>query len=57
MRLFTNQRGVVSVQWILLSIIVALAVVLAFGPQWRGMLTAGMQAVSSAVSAQAAAGS
>jgi len=57
MRLFTNQRGVVSVQWILLSIIVALAVVLAFGPQWRGMLTAGVQAVSSAVSAQAAAGS
>jgi len=50
-----DRRGVVSVEWIILAIVIMVAIVLAFAPQFQTALTAGVQAVSSALSAQATA--
>ena len=50
-----NQRGVVSVEWIILAIVIMVAIVAAFAPTFQTALTAGVQAVSSALSAQATA--
>jgi len=50
-----DRRGVVSVEWIILAIVIMVAIVLAFAPQFQTALTAGVQAVSGALSAQATA--
>jgi pilus assembly protein Flp/PilA len=50
-----DRRGVVSVEWIILAIVIMVAIVLAFAPQFQTALTAGVQAVSTALSAQATA--
>ena len=47
-----NQRGVVSVEWIILAIVVMVAIVAAFAPQLQLALTAGVTAVSNALTAQ-----
>jgi pilus assembly protein Flp/PilA len=52
---FRDRRGVVSVEWIILAIVIMVAIVLAFAPQFQTALTAGVQAVSTALSAQATA--
>ena len=49
-----DERGVVSIDWILLAIIVMVAVIVAFAPQFQTAVTAGIQAVSSTLSAQTA---
>ena len=48
-----NQRGVVSVEWIILAIVIMVAIVAAFAPQFQAALTAGVTAVSTALTAQA----
>ena len=48
-----NQRGVVSVEWIILAIVIMVAIVAAFAPAFQAALTAGVQAVSTALSSQA----
>jgi Flp pilus assembly pilin Flp len=50
-----NQRGVVSVEWIILAIVIMVAIVAAFAPQFQTALTAGVQAVSAALTAQSGA--
>jgi Flp pilus assembly pilin Flp len=54
-----NQRGVVSVEWIILAIVIMVAIVAAFAPTLQTALTTGVTAVSNALTAQsgAAAGS
>jgi Flp pilus assembly pilin Flp len=53
MQRFRDQRGVVSVEWIILAIIIMGAIVVAFGPTLQAAFIAGIQAVSSLLSAQA----
>ena len=48
-----DQRGVVSVEWIILAIVVMVAIVAAFAPQFQSALKAGVSSVSSSLSAQA----
>jgi len=48
-----NQRGVVSVEWIILAIVVMVAIVAAFSPTFQGALTTGINAVSTALTTQA----
>jgi Flp pilus assembly pilin Flp len=48
-----NQRGVVSVEWIILAIVVMAAIVGAFAPTLRTALIDGVTAVSTALSTQA----
>ena len=50
-----NERGVVSVEWIILAIVIMVAIVAAFAPQFQTALTAGVTAVSTALTAQAGA--
>lgn len=50
-----NQRGVVSVEWIILAIVIMVAIVAAFAPQFQAALIAGVGAVSSALTAQSGA--
>jgi Flp pilus assembly pilin Flp len=50
-----NQRGVVSVEWIILAIVIMVAIVAAFAPAFTTALTAGVTAVSNALSTQATA--
>ena len=50
-----NQRGVVSVEWIILAIVIMVAIVAAFAPAFTTALTTGVAAVTSALSAQAGA--
>jgi Flp pilus assembly pilin Flp len=49
-----NQRGVVSVEWIILAIVIMVAIVAAFAPQFQAALQAGVQSVSTTLSSQAA---
>ena len=48
-----DQRGVVSVEWIILAIVVMVAIVAAFAPTLQTALTNGVNAVSSALTTQA----
>jgi Flp pilus assembly pilin Flp len=48
-----DQRGVVSVEWIILAIVVMVAIVTAFSPTLNTALTSGVNAVSSALTSQA----
>ena len=50
-----DRRGVVSVEWIILAIVIMVAVVVAFAPTFGTALTAGVQAVSAALTAQSGA--
>jgi Flp pilus assembly pilin Flp len=50
-----NQRGVVSVEWIILAIVIMVAIVAAFAPQFQTALIAGVTAVSTALTAQSGA--
>lgn len=52
-RVVRDERGVVSVEWIILAIVVMVAIVAAFAPQFQAALTAGVQAVSTALTTQA----
>jgi len=50
-----DRRGVVSVEWIILAIVIMVAIVLAFQPNFQTALTNGVQAVSNALQTQAGA--
>ena len=50
-----DERGVVSVEWIILAIVIMVAIVAAFAPQFQIALTNGVNAVSAALTAQSAA--
>jgi Flp pilus assembly pilin Flp len=50
-----NQRGVVSVEWIILAIVIMVAIVAAFAPNFQNALQAGVAAVSAALTAQSGA--
>ena len=50
-----NERGVVSVEWIILAIVIMVAIVAAFAPQFQSTLTNGVNAVSALLTAQSAA--
>ena len=52
MRSLRNQRGVVSVEWIILGAVVMAAIVLAFAPQLQGALTTAVQAIGTQLSTQ-----
>jgi Flp pilus assembly pilin Flp len=47
-----NQRGVVSVEWIILGAVVMAAIVLAFAPQFQGALTTAVQAIGTQLQTQ-----
>ncbi|HEY3068122.1 MAG TPA: Flp family type IVb pilin [Methylomirabilota bacterium] len=48
-----NERGVVSVEWIILAIVIMVAIVAAFAPTLQTALTNGVTAVSNALTTQA----
>jgi len=48
-----DRRGVVSVEWIILAIVIMVAIVVAFAPTFQAALIAGVNSVSAALSAQA----
>ena len=48
-----NARGTVSVEWIILSIVIMVAIVAAFAPAFKVALTNGVTAVSNALTTQA----
>ena len=50
-----DRRGVVSVEWIILAIVIMVAIVVAFAPTLGTALQAGVQAVSAALTAQSGA--
>jgi Flp pilus assembly pilin Flp len=50
-----DQRGVVSVEWIILAIVIMVAIVLAFAPTFQTALITGVNAVSAALTAQSGA--
>ena len=50
-----NQRGVVSVEWLILAIVIMVAIVAAFAPALRTALQTGVTAVSNALTAQSGA--
>ena len=47
-----NERGVVSVEWIILGAVIMAAIVLAFAPTFQGALTAAVGAISTQLQAQ-----
>jgi len=53
MRSLRNQRGVVSVEWIILAIVVMLAITAAFAPAFQTALTTGVGFVTSTLTSQA----
>jgi Flp pilus assembly pilin Flp len=55
-RRLKDERGVVSVEWIILSILIMVAITVAFVPYLRTALSNGVTAVSSALTNQANAG-
>ena len=50
-----DRRGVVSVEWIILAIVIMVAIVLAFAPTFQTALITGVTAVSNALTAQSGA--
>ena len=54
-RSLRNQRGVVSVEWIILAIVIMVAIVAAFAPAFQTALTNGVNAVSTALTTQSGA--
>jgi hypothetical protein len=51
-----NQRGVVSMEWLILGAVVMAAIVAAFAPAFNTALTAGVTAVSGILTTQIGAG-
>jgi Flp pilus assembly pilin Flp len=47
-----NERGVVSVEWIILGAVIMAAIVAAFAPQFKTMLTTAVTAIGTALQAQ-----
>ena len=47
-----DRRGVVSVEWIILAIVIMAAIALGFSPTLQTALTAGFQAVNAVLTAQ-----
>jgi Flp pilus assembly pilin Flp len=47
-----NERGVVSVEWIILGAVIMAAIVLAFAPTFQGQLTAAVAAIGAQLQAQ-----
>lgn len=47
-----DQRGVVSVEWIILGAVVMAAIVLAFAPTFQGALTTAVTAIGTQLQAQ-----
>jgi Flp pilus assembly pilin Flp len=47
-----DERGVVSVEWIILGTVVMVAIVAAFGPAFGNMLTAAVTGIGNTLSAQ-----
>jgi Flp pilus assembly pilin Flp len=50
-----DQRGVVSVEWIILAIVIMVAIVVAFAPAFGTALQAGVTAVTNALTTQSGA--
>jgi Flp pilus assembly pilin Flp len=50
-----DERGVVSVEWIILAVVVMVAIVAAFAPQFQAMLTAAVTSIGTTLAAQATA--
>jgi Flp pilus assembly pilin Flp len=51
-----NERGVVSVEWIILGAVIMAAIVLAFAPTFQTALTSAVTAISGQLQANVAAG-
>jgi hypothetical protein len=51
-----NQRGVVSMEWLILGAVVMAAIVAAFAPAFNAALTSGVTAVSGILTTQIGAG-
>jgi Flp pilus assembly pilin Flp len=47
-----NERGVVSVEWIILAVVIMVAIVAAFAPAFGGMLTAAVTQIGTTLSTQ-----
>jgi Flp pilus assembly pilin Flp len=47
-----NERGVVSVEWIILAVVIMVAIVAAFAPQFQAMLTAAVTSIGTTLTAQ-----
>jgi Flp pilus assembly pilin Flp len=47
-----DERGVVSVEWIILAVVVMVAIVAAFAPTFQTMLTAAVTSIGTTLSAQ-----
>jgi Flp pilus assembly pilin Flp len=47
-----NERGVVSVEWIILGAVIMAAIVLAFAPQFQAALTAAVTAIGTQLQTQ-----
>ena len=52
MQRLRNERGVVSVEWIILGAVVMAAIVLAFAPQFQGALTTAVTAIGTQLQTQ-----
>ena len=50
-----NERGVVSVEWIILGAVIMAAIVLAFAPTFQGALTSAVTAISNQLQSNVAA--
>jgi len=46
------QRGVVSVEWIILAVVIMVAIVAAFAPAFGGMLTAAVTSIGTVLTSQ-----
>jgi Flp pilus assembly pilin Flp len=47
-----NERGVVSVEWIILGAVIMAAIVLAFAPTFQGQLSAAVTAIGAQLQSQ-----
>lgn len=47
-----DERGVVSVEWIILAVVVMVAIVAAFAPQFQAMLTAAVTSIGTTLTTQ-----
>jgi Flp pilus assembly pilin Flp len=53
-RVARDERGVVSVEWIILAVVVMVAIVAAFAPTFQTMLTAAVNSIGTTLTAQTA---
>jgi Flp pilus assembly pilin Flp len=50
-----DERGVVSVEWIILAVVVMVAIVAAFAPTFQGMLTTAVTSIGTTLTSQTSA--